>query len=241
LERLLVPLIALVCMIIAFTGWPLAQLAAALLCAAIAAYYILHWNIQLIVSYKHHPNAVSLFSQAMIAPLEGLAFGLAVPLAFTLFGLSPLQWQLPGAMILLFGCALVPSITRYRSNKAMESLALSEAHGLEMLDTVISLDQMEGFTMLAAGGAQAGGNGAGQRSPGSWRSRSLAVCKQHGLSPREAEVFLLLAKGRNAEHIASDLYISIYTAKTHGYRIYRKLGINSQQELIDMVERCELP
>ena len=62
------------------------------------------------------------------------------------------------------------------------------------------------------------------------------VGERYGLSPREKDVFYLLAKGRNAKYIQEELCISTSTVKTHIYRIYRKMGINSQQLLIDSVE-----
>ncbi|WP_297152446.1 LuxR C-terminal-related transcriptional regulator [uncultured Ellagibacter sp.] len=37
------------------------------------------------------------------------------------------------------------------------------------------------------------------------------------------------------------LFISSNTAKTHITHIYRKMGINSQQRLIDLVDREEQP
>lgn len=58
----------------------------------------------------------------------------------------------------------------------------------------------------------------------------------NGLSKREAEVFYLLAKGRNRSFISEQLVISESTAKTHIGRIYRKLGVHSQQALINMIE-----
>jgi len=77
-------------------------------------------------------------------------------------------------------------------------------------------------------------------SPGSWRRRCIRAAEQYALSPRESEVFLLLAKGRNAAYIERTLVISGHTAKTHIYRIYKKLGIGTQQELIDLVENTPL-
>lgn len=62
------------------------------------------------------------------------------------------------------------------------------------------------------------------------------LCDEYSLTPREREVFALLSRGRNAEHIGKQLFISIHTTKTHMSRIYRKMGVNSQQQLIDMVE-----
>ena len=56
------------------------------------------------------------------------------------------------------------------------------------------------------------------------------------LTPRETEVFALLAKGRNAEYIAGQLMVTPATIKSHIYHIYQKLGVNSQQRLMDLVD-----
>ena len=74
-----------------------------------------------------------------------------------------------------------------------------------------------------------------------FRDRCRAIAEQFDLSPREAEAFTCLAKGRNAEYIQQKLFISSNTAKTHITHIYRKMGINSQQRLIDLVDREEQP
>ena len=62
----------------------------------------------------------------------------------------------------------------------------------------------------------------------------LAV--KHDLSPREAQVFELLAHGRNTESIQERLYISKHTVRSHVSHIYTKLDVHSHQELIDYVE-----
>lgn len=67
-----------------------------------------------------------------------------------------------------------------------------------------------------------------------------SVALQYRLTPRESEVLILLAKGRNAGYIANALVLSTHTVKTHIYHIYQKLGINSQQELIDRVDKAVL-
>ena len=59
----------------------------------------------------------------------------------------------------------------------------------------------------------------------------------HGLTPREAEVFVQLARGRSAPVIASDLGITENTAWAHIKRVYAKLGVHGKQELIEFVER----
>lgn len=66
------------------------------------------------------------------------------------------------------------------------------------------------------------------------------ICSEMGsranLSPRQQEIFYYLARGRNATHIEQKLVISHHTVKSHIYRIYQKMGVHSQQELIDLVE-----
>ena len=55
---------------------------------------------------------------------------------------------------------------------------------------------------------------------------------------------VLLAKGRSMKHIEETLVISFHTAKSHANHIYRKLGVHSREELIDLVEtehRAEWP
>jgi DNA-binding NarL/FixJ family response regulator len=50
-------------------------------------------------------------------------------------------------------------------------------------------------------------------------------------SPREFDVFLLLAKGLTAHHISDKLCLSYKTAANYGTNIRNKLGVNSSAEL----------
>lgn len=59
-----------------------------------------------------------------------------------------------------------------------------------------------------------------------------------GLTPRELEVFELLARGRTEMVIMQKLGVSKGTAHTHVTHIYQKLGVHAQQELIEMVEKA---
>ena len=63
-----------------------------------------------------------------------------------------------------------------------------------------------------------------------------ALAGECGLTEREREVFGMLARGHNGYHIRDELTLSYNTVKTHVKRIYRKLDVHSQQELIDLVE-----
>lgn len=76
-------------------------------------------------------------------------------------------------------------------------------------------------------------------SRGAWRQACALIADEAGLTPREREVFELLAKGRNVPSISRELVISSHTAKTHTLSIYRKTGVHSAQELIDLVESAK--
>lgn len=64
------------------------------------------------------------------------------------------------------------------------------------------------------------------------------VVKRYGLTPKEAEIVELLARGRNSQAIQEKLVVSRNTVKTHVKNIYLKLDVHSQQELIDLVEKA---
>ncbi len=46
-------------------------------------------------------------------------------------------------------------------------------------------------------------------------------------------------RGRNARYLQDQLSITRNTAKSHIAHIYVKLGVHSQQELIDLVEATD--
>ena len=72
-----------------------------------------------------------------------------------------------------------------------------------------------------------------------YKHKCAEATRAFNLTPREGEILFYLVKGRNARHIADQLYVAERTVKTHTYHIYQKMGIHSQQELIDIVEAQE--
>lgn len=75
---------------------------------------------------------------------------------------------------------------------------------------------------------------------GLWKRRCRAVSEQCGLSERQYEVLMLVSQGRNAKYIEQALTISLSTAQTHIRNIYRKTGVHSRQELLDLIESTKL-
>ena len=57
----------------------------------------------------------------------------------------------------------------------------------------------------------------------------------HGLTKREMELLRLLAQGRDASYVERTLFLSRNTVKSYRKSLYAKLGVHSQQELIDRV------
>ncbi|HIW75537.1 MULTISPECIES: helix-turn-helix transcriptional regulator [Gordonibacter] len=65
--------------------------------------------------------------------------------------------------------------------------------------------------------------------------RRAEIAKAHGLSPRETEVFMMLAQGRSRTYISDELVVSEGTVKTHISHIYTKLGVHGRQEMFDLL------
>jgi DNA-binding CsgD family transcriptional regulator len=66
---------------------------------------------------------------------------------------------------------------------------------------------------------------------------SAGISDRFALSARESAVLAYLVEGRSAPYIADQQFISTSTVKTHIQRIYKKTGVHSKQELLDLVHR----
>lgn len=66
------------------------------------------------------------------------------------------------------------------------------------------------------------------------------LAQNYGLTKREAELVGLLAQGRDAAFIESELFLSRNTVKSYTKSVYVKLDVHSKQELIDLV-KASLP
>ncbi|MBQ6586367.1 MAG: hypothetical protein IJH83_06150, partial [Coriobacteriales bacterium] len=72
-----------------------------------------------------------------------------------------------------------------------------------------------------------------------YRERCALIGKYYGLSDREVEIMALFGKGRDSAYIQETLVLSKSTVSTHRQHIYQKLGIHSQQELIDLIQNTQ--
>ena len=62
------------------------------------------------------------------------------------------------------------------------------------------------------------------------------IAVEFDLTRREEEILQLLVRGRTASRIAETLCITTATTRTHLRNIYAKLGVHSQQDILDMFE-----
>lgn len=60
------------------------------------------------------------------------------------------------------------------------------------------------------------------------------------ISPREYQVLELLAKGHTNDQIASDLFVSTNTVKTHLSSLYRKLEVSRRTQAIQRARQLKV-
>ena len=119
-------------------------------------------------------------------------------------------------------------------------MALVLTFGLLAFACIILLGQRKHVT---EGQAEASSS-SDELGGGLARGTSAALEKlvdDSGLTEREAEVVVLLSQGYSYKKVAERLYISMSTVQSHTRNIYRKCGVNSRQELIDLVEAMDCP
>jgi DNA-binding CsgD family transcriptional regulator len=62
-----------------------------------------------------------------------------------------------------------------------------------------------------------------------------AFLTRYGITDREREIILKVVQGKSNADIASELFISLATVKTHLHNIYRKIDVDSRFDLLARV------
>ncbi len=75
------------------------------------------------------------------------------------------------------------------------------------------------------------------KNPDDDRKTIEALAVEKGLTEREKDIVKLLFEGATYQEMANDLYISKNTVKHHVTNIYRKLGVGSKDEMIDIFRK----
>lgn len=68
-------------------------------------------------------------------------------------------------------------------------------------------------------------------------TRCETIARDHQFTPRETEIFQLLAQGYTMPMISEKLFVSENTVKSHVKSIYQKLDIHVRSELIELVNQ----
>ena len=128
---------------------------------------------------------------------------------------------------------MVPAVLLRRRDKGAAAVVSPGASGESVAADGIT--QSEGVATVAAAGEQDFEQQQEVRGRVGARVEEWAV--EHGLTARESQVLVQLARGWSANAIAADLGITQNTAWAHIKRIYVKLDVHSKQELIEYIER----
>ena len=139
------------------------------------------------------------------------------------------------ATILILVCiyllAMVPAVLLRRRDKGATAIAVQGSDGGSIVGDGAA--QPEGTATVAS--EQDFEQQQEVRGRVGARVEEWAV--EHGLTARESQVLVQLARGWSANAIAADLGITQNTAWAHIKRIYVKLDVHSKQELIEYIER----
>ena len=92
-----------------------------------------------------------------------------------------------------------------------------------------------GLRGLDDGDEDSGSAGADSSAVDLVSENVMIAARVFGLSSRETEVAALLARGRSLPFIQEELCISAGTSQTHARHIYKKMGVHSRQEFIDVI------
>ncbi|MDR1082338.1 MAG: LuxR C-terminal-related transcriptional regulator [Coriobacteriales bacterium] len=79
--------------------------------------------------------------------------------------------------------------------------------------------------------------GSGDESGDDFRVACALVTDGFELTPREFEIFELLAQGHNKAYISERLFLSKETVKTHTRNLYHKMSLHSQKDLIALTSK----
>lgn len=220
LPRLFLPVTCL-CMVMLGTLWPTEWV---LLCAFLL--FALFGCLEILNAYSAYVgtpyDAVRWFWEIQASKL-GNAFGFFVGwLVVVMLG----QWLIGSGYVFLLTCFIL-SIFAVVVDSFLFRRSVFETSAEPMDDDLAEMGSEGGVP----------GDTTGAAVEEYYLSISQEMAREFKLSPRQTEIFIYLARGRNVQFIREKLVLSTPTVKSHTYAIYQKLGIHSHQELIDMVEQ----
>ncbi len=170
------------------------------------------WAIMFYIAFQSKGNPVEIFGLGNAMLSSGtLVAGITTTIIFN-FGIED---NILKVVITILGIILLCDVLFVFSEKQLDHL----------------LSPIDKTTMSHTGDVSSKGKRRGE-----WVEDCKKIADRYSLSKRETEVFILLARGRSAEEIASYYTLSVYTIRAHTRSIYAKLDIHSHKELIEFIE-----
>lgn len=170
-------------------------------------------NITFLINYAHAFNESVMFklSEGRFPPLIGLFLGIVIGMLMGSYEqlISPLVWVAIPCLACMSAVFMYTLQIFNQGNPVNEGVVRNLDDGIESPWHGNDTQEMEAF-----------------------KQRCQKFAEEKQLTPRETEVFFLLACGYNTVSIAEVLMVSPSTVKTHFYRIYTKVDMHSQQEII---------
>ncbi|MCI8468525.1 MAG: helix-turn-helix transcriptional regulator [Eggerthellaceae bacterium] len=188
-------------------------------CFAVLMYYIIA-----VVGARNPLGALTTSASAFAASWVGIGCGAAL-----MASLQTLSADAPD--VLIFANATITLIFVAYLFVALRRFSFDEAAA-----GVVPVTPIEGGGEDAA--AHEGDEASSEECGSPFQRACEQVALEHGLTSRELDVLMLLARGRTSPVIQERLVVSHNTVKSHVRHIYAKLDVHSQQELIDEVDRA---
>ena len=204
--------------------------------AAFQCYRSLVWMYSADVAERTGAPAFAIFGATQCCSAFAVVIGVPIASSLSQFVFSGLtQWTTIAsiAIFLIFTTAVL----------VINPKDLETAWGLTPSNATNNLEAAETQSMQSEGDASSAmdtssmGPSSAQNNDLDSEENTLAfLTDEFGLTAREYEVALLLAKGRSLPFIQEELHIAQGTAQTHLVHIYRKLDVHSRQEFLDVIE-----
>lgn len=175
----------------------------------------------------------------------GVIFGVYCLDMFIMFAASDLAYRAHTQVALIFGSAIVATragtlIGSWLGYALMSSTFWNPDMRVSLIACFIAAVALIGSTVFTEDGLRTLYQPAQEQTRShvpNFDERCKHLAHDAGLTARELDVMLLLARGRSIAHISEALGIAPGTVKHHTSNTYRKLGVYDRQGLIDLV--CE--
>lgn len=166
------------------------------------------WSICAYLGFQMRGNYVKVMCYGTAALSAGLAIG-------SILAISLLNAQLASGQFLIVNLTLVVlciivTIIVFPENKLNDLILPVEEENTEA--------------------------GAERTRKARWKQACEEVAAEGGLTARETEVLIMLAKGMSAQQIADALVVSVHTVRAHVRNIHSKLAVSNRNQIVQLVE-----